>query len=781
MKKLISLSSMLAIILSQAGCVGGEAPKQGQEVSFPYATPEIKQELAKKLFSKEIELGLYSQEEIAREDFLELINYESIFPHVYSSSYTQDLKIFGEKEEQQFFWYHLMRLRVLTIYRTLYGDNDDAPGYPTISHLDMLSSYSDNFINKHPKEAQEILASVIAYEEKYPYNPQKGLDEAKEKIKNMTREQAAKAFMEPLEEVNKLSDEDFKKALQNITDAQPNIPAEFQNVREKILQLFRDELEQMKKQESAKTNNTEAEPVKPQEEQNNIEPEQKDNEDTHEEYLAQRREAGIIDYTIYLQAPEMFPAELFFAEFILDQNNDDMRYAFRKLFFANNSISGHARIEGDKPLPYKVDLIWYSITENKAYSLQTDLPYEAIKTQLMPEDRKFNSLLMTFTPYGQVSLYLYDSISEKRELLRTFEAESTDLSLEDFRQSGTLYENPEQPAKDWDEYQQKALTQFPKAATFLANEGLPGKDFDFWNDIKLDVGKDYPLPERWELNKLNENGETPLIDAVRSHKDVLVTKLISAGADVNIVASSTGQTALSAAASMGHIGHVKQLIDAGANTNQPEGQSGMSPLMLAAQLGNKDIVKLLIDAGADVNAKQFINGQDIGYNALKYARESGNQEIVQLLINNGAQEPIAQQQTAGVPLTNTLDQALMAGNVEKVKEFLANGANPNTLIPGVGPALLFACTLGNAEIVQALVDAKADINSVSSTTGLTPLMMACQLGNKPIVEILVKAGADVNIQHQMNGQPSGLNALKFAQNAGFNEIADLLKQAGANE
>ena len=74
-----------------------------------------------------------------------------------------------------------------------------------------------------------------------------------------------------------------------------------------------------------------------------------------------------------------------------------------------------------------------------------------------------------------------------------------------------------------------------------------------------------------------------------------------------------------------------------------------------------------------------------------------------------------------------------------------------------------------------------DVNTIGSTTGFTPLMMAAQLGNKALVEILLKAGADVNIAHQVNGQASGLNALKMAQNSGFTEIVDLLKSAGAKE
>ena len=60
-------------------------------------------------------------------------------------------------------------------------------------------------------------------------------------------------------------------------------------------------------------------------------------------------------------------------------------------------------------------------------------------------------------------------------------------------------------------------------------------------------------------------------------------------------------------------------------------------------------------------------------------------------------------------------------------------------------------------------------------------MMAAQVENKALVEILLQAGADVNIAHQINGQPSGLNALKIAQATGNTEIANLLKAAGAHE
>jgi len=714
---------------------------QKQDTPFPYATREIKNELAKNLFG---------QEGPVAEDFFETVNY-NIAMHRMAK---EGPSIFGEKEAQQVFWYYVMRLRMLTVYFTFPRSPDD-PGF-LVEHLNMLSGHARNFIDQHPQEGQAIFASVIDYEEKYPYNPQKGISEEKEKIKNMTREQASKAFNVSMEEINKLSEEQFKQQLISTANDIDDVPEEFEGVRQHILKAYRNDLEQMRSGKSP------------------------------EEFAAEKKAAaGITDYSIYMQAPEYFPAEIFFAEFILDPDNDDRRYAFRKLALKNENSFENNRftIGDDKPLPHKIDLIWYSIAENKTYSLEADLPFEEMKKIFINEDRKFDSLLITLVPYGQVSLYAYNSISGKKEILSKFEAQETDVSLEDFRQSGTLYENPQNPAKDWKEYQQLALSHFIKSNTFLINHGLPNKDFNFWNDISFDnIETSHPLPAKDKINELDENGETPLIRAIGCHEDLLVTQLLQAGADVNIVSQSTGKTALSLAASMGHAGHVKQLIAAGANIEQPEGQSGMTPLMNAAQLGNEEIVRILVEAGADVNAKQFMYGQDIGYNALKYAREAGKEDIANFLVTHGAQEPVRPQAAAAVaPMTNSLDQALMAGNVAKVKEFLANGANPNTLIPGVGPALLFACTLGNAEIVQALADAKADVNGIGETTGFTPIMMAAQMGKKDIVEILIKAGADVNIPHKMNGQPSGLDALKFAQNSGFTEIAEMLKAAGAKE
>ncbi|MBO7605969.1 MAG: hypothetical protein J6S61_05900 [Elusimicrobiaceae bacterium] len=251
MKKIISLSSVLAMLISQAGCILGKNQKPQQEVSFPYATQNIKQELAKKVFRVEKPVA---------EDFFETIDYM----HIMLRMKEEGPSIFGEKEEQQVFWYYLMRLRISTLHYTFLRSNNEGTWaiFPYIwEYLKELSGHASKFVDEHPEEGQAILTSVIEYEEKYPYNPQKSVDERKNKIRNkikdMTREEFAKTCGISLEKLNKVSDNQFeqlKQSWQEIKieedDKIKDIPKEFQKVRQEILQQFKNDLERIKKGES---------------------------------------------------------------------------------------------------------------------------------------------------------------------------------------------------------------------------------------------------------------------------------------------------------------------------------------------------------------------------------------------------------------------------------------------------------------------------------------------------------------------------------------------------
>lgn len=230
MKKIIGLSSILAVLLSQTGCVGNNAPAQEEPVGFPYAKQAIKQQLAEQLMG---------QKEPVAPDYFETVKYTPMMQQMME----RGASVFGEKEEQQVFWYYLMQLRLLMMYYTYpYMVTD---GKALLAQLDELGSFARAFMERHPAEGKEIFASVIAYEEAHPYNPQKGLDEKRARVRKekedapieltnnisgekiyvsmnelrrMTRLEMGKKFGVPQEEIDKFSDEQFEQQKQKMLD-----------------------------------------------------------------------------------------------------------------------------------------------------------------------------------------------------------------------------------------------------------------------------------------------------------------------------------------------------------------------------------------------------------------------------------------------------------------------------------------------------------------------------------------------------------------------------------
>lgn len=503
-----------------------------------------------------------------------------------------------------------------------------------------------------------------------------------------------------------------------------------------------------------------------------------------------RREQGIAEYTVHFVGPVLYPAEMMFAEFALSPTDEKAVYSYPALFFENQAPSSlnSSRLENEKPLPYKLDLMWYSITENKVYALETELPRETLKAKILGGAGKWDALLFTLEPYGKVTLYAFNQTNNKKEKLASFEAKTADTPFERFQQVFGQYDNRETPAKNWDEYRQYALANFPEAAENLKKNGRPvdGPDVNYWEENPENIFEG--LPDAQDINTPDKDSFTPLMNAIRKNAGNTVSTLIKEGADVNYQAPS-GETALGLAVDGNFVSFTKELIAAGADVNKRNTASGRTPLIDAAMTGNAEIVKMLLEAGADKNARVFLYGQELDENALTAAVNNGNSEIADILRHAGAEEitpgaPSAEAEQAAQNVYNSmgitpLHYALLAGETEKVKELIASGADVNAKAPNMGTPLLYACTVGNAEAARLLINAKADVNAAGDT-GYTPLMMACQMGNKELAEILLAAGADVNAKHVMNGQATGLTPLKIAQDGGHTEIAAMLAAAGAH-
>lgn len=166
------------------------------------------------------------------------------------------------------------------------------------------------------------------------------------------------------------------------------------------------------------------------------------------------------------------------------------------------------------------------------------------------------------------------------------------------------------------------------------------------------------------VNKLDQNGNTPLIIvSYFGHIDVL-RFLIKAGASVN-QAINGGDTPLYMAAQNGHVNVVKALVDAGGSVDQAD-EIGTTPLSIASQQNHVNVVKALVEAGASVN-----QAKNNGVTPLYIAAQNGNIEIVIALLDAGASVNLSNENGA-----TPLFMSALNGHIEVVRALLQRGADP---------------------------------------------------------------------------------------------------------
>jgi ankyrin repeat protein len=124
-------------------------------------------------------------------------------------------------------------------------------------------------------------------------------------------------------------------------------------------------------------------------------------------------------------------------------------------------------------------------------------------------------------------------------------------------------------------------------------------------------------------------------------------------------------------------------------------------------------------------------------------------------------------------LDNRLASAVMGMDSEEVTGLLAQGANPN-FKQSDRPLITWAAQSGALDIVNSLLNSKADINAVDGI-GQTALMRAVDMGQTPVVKALLDAKADVNLKTE-----DGKTALIIAVSNVKPEIVKALVDAGAD-
>ena len=182
------------------------------------------------------------------------------------------------------------------------------------------------------------------------------------------------------------------------------------------------------------------------------------------------------------------------------------------------------------------------------------------------------------------------------------------------------------------------------------------------------------------------------------------------------------------------------------------------------------------DAEALAIAPRFAPRPSVFVGLLTRMMQSGRAELMAFVRETLAQDAtLTTSRFAGKTL---LHYAAGAGCLDIVALLLRLGANPTTQDDGGHPPLYRVAnecaTDAGPHIVQALVQAGADINAASGVTRATALHMAARRGHLALAQMLLDCGADPTIQDRKGETP-----LQRAINCRRPAIVQLLTQHGS--
>jgi ankyrin repeat protein len=210
-----------------------------------------------------------------------------------------------------------------------------------------------------------------------------------------------------------------------------------------------------------------------------------------------------------------------------------------------------------------------------------------------------------------------------------------------------------------------------------------------------------------------ETSESRLVEAARQQNQKAVRALVSQKSDVN-ARSSDGSTAL----------------------------------LWLAHWNDAETADLLVRAGADANA-----ANDFHVTPLSEACTNGNGGLVRLLLKAGA-KPNTAIATGETPLMT----CARSGSVDAVRMLVEYGAAVNGRESTQNQtALMWAAAEKHPDVVQALIEAHADLKTASKQ-GFTAIHFAARVGDLESVKLLLAAGVDINLQTQSSEGEVGRGA-----------------------
>ena len=258
------------------------------------------------------------------------------------------------------------------------------------------------------------------------------------------------------------------------------------------------------------------------------------------------------------------------------------------------------------------------------------------------------------------------------------------------------------------------------------------------------------------------NGVTPLMVASYNGHSVVVSTLLTSGADSNM-ANSNGWTPLMIGSQNGHSVVVSTLLTSGADPNRAQ-SDGWTPLMIGSQNGHNEVVEVLLQAKVNPNACN-----NNGATAIYIASGKGHSVVVSTLLTSGA-DPNMAKSDGWTPLMIGSHN----GHNEVVEVLLQAKVNPNACNNNGATAIYIASGKGHSVVVSTLLTSCADPNMAKSD-GWTPLMIGTQNGHNEVVEILLKAKVNPNACNN-----NGATAIYIASENGHSVVVSTLLTSGAD-